>query len=412
MQAELRRNGVIRPPLVDENDTIVAGHAVVAAAKQNGLTRIPVIRVKGLTPEQILAYSIADNRLAEDSHWNDELVLVNIEKLNAAGLDPTASGFELPEIELLQLENDRKFIDEDALPIVRRPISRRGDLWKVGKHLILCGDARSVADFRRLLGTEKAQMVFGDPPFNVRIRKNVSGLGKNRHREFVCASGEMSQSDYTQFLEDVFVNQARFSIPGAVHFTCMDWRHQLEIATAGRVFSSLLNVCVWVKNNGGMGSLYRSQYELIYVFKSGKAPHVNNIELGRHGRNRTNVWEYAGVNSFGAKRDAELAMHPTVKPVEMVADAILDCSHRDGLILDPFGGSGSTAVAAESVGRRSRLMELDPIYVDTAVLRCERAFKCEAVLEGDGRTFKEVQRERQQASSEAAEAPVSIKETA
>lgn len=213
-------------------------------------------------------------------------------------------------------------------------------------------------------------MVITDPPYNVKINGHVSGLGQTHHREFAMASGEMSQSEFTVFLQTAFEMMNANSLEGALHFAFMDWRHMPEILAAGlKVFSDLKNLCVWNKTNGGMGSLYRSKHELVFVFKNGTTSHINNVELGRHGRYRTNVWDYAGANSFKRSRQSGLETHPTVKPVAMIADAIKDCSHRNGLILDPFGGSGTTVIAAERTDRRACVIDLDPYYVDAAVAR-------------------------------------------
>jgi DNA modification methylase len=237
-------------------------------------------------------------------------------------------------------------------------------------------------------------MVFTDPPYNVPISGHVGGLGSIQHREFAMASGEMSQAEFTAFLQSVFGHLATFSVDGAIHFQCMDWRHVPEILAAGTAaYTDLKNICVWAKNNGGMGSLYRSQHEFVFVFKSGTAPHINNVELGRHGRYRTNVWSYAGVNSFGGDR-ADLSLHPTVKPVAMIADAIRDCSHRKGIVLDAFVGSGTTLIAAETTGRRGYGIEIDPLYCDVTIRRLHTVCGLEAVLEGTGQRFAEVESER------------------
>jgi DNA modification methylase len=242
-----------------------------------------------------------------------------------------------------------------------------------------------------LLGEARAQLVFTDPPYNVPIAGHVGGLGSVQHREFAMASGEMSPSEFTAFLTSVFAHLAEFSVDGSIHFQCMDWRHVNEILHAGRnAYSELKNICIWAKNNGGMGSLYRSQHEFVFVFKSGIEPHINNVELGKHGRYRTNVWNYAGVNSFGNDR-SDLALHPTVKPVALVADAIRDCSHRKGIVLDAFAGSGTTLIAAEQTGRRGYAIEIDPLYCDVIIRRLRAVCGLEATLEGTGKSFQEIE---------------------
>ena len=260
---------------------------------------------------------------------------------------------------------------------------------------MICGDATDLDVSQRLLAGESAQMIFTDPPYNVKIDGHVSGLGSVKHREFAFASGEMSEAEFTAFLEKVFSNLVLRAVDGAIHFVCMDWCHLGEVLAAGkRTFSDLKNICVWNKTNGGMGSLYRSQHEMVFVFKSGTAPHINNVELGKHGRYRTNVWTYAGANTFSATRETDLAMHPTVKPVALVADAILDCSRRSGIVLDAFAGSGTTLVAAERTGRRGYGIELDPLYCDTILTRLCTIAKVDARLAATGQTFAEVAAER------------------
>jgi hypothetical protein len=247
-------------------------------------------------------------------------------------------------------------------------------------------------------------MIFSDPPYNVPISGHVGGLGAVQHREFAMASGEMSSAEFTSFLQNVFSHLAAYSVDGSIHFQCMDWRHLQEmLAAGGAAYTDLKNLCVWVKNNGGMGSLYRSQHELVFVFKSGTAPHINNVELGKHGRYRTNVWSYAGVNSFGGDRD-DLSLHPTVKPVAMVADAIRDCSHRKAIVLDAFAGSGTTLIAAEKTGRRGYGIEIDPAYCDVTIRRLHAVCGLDAVLDATGQPFAEIEALRAAAAPTPVEA--------
>ena len=252
-------------------------------------------------------------------------------------------------------------------------MSRVGDLWVLGEHRLLCGDALSSESYARVLGTDKADMMFADPPYNVPVDGHVSGLGAIKHADFAMASGELSPAEFQHFLRTSLGHAASRSINGAIHFVCMDWRHQREIIAAGeQVYSELKNLCVWNKTNAGMGSLYRSKHELIFVFKVGKGAHINNVALGRYGRHRTNVWDYVSQNALNGTAKSKLALHPTVKPVAMIADAIRDCSNRGGLILDPFGGAGTTLIAAERTGRRARVIELNPIFVDVSIERWQR----------------------------------------
>jgi DNA modification methylase len=315
------------------------------------------------------------------------------------------TGFEPAEIDLIlgdwQEASSEPAAPEDqyAEPPEDATVSRPGDLWILGSQRLLCGDARSSEAYKALLGTDRADLIFTDPPYNVPIEGHVSGLGRVHHREFAMASGEMTEVEFTGFLTQVFRAAADVSRDGALHYICMDWRHLFEALSAGRaVYSSFLNLCVWNKDNGGMGSLYRSKHELVLLFKAGTKSHTNNVELGRHGRNRTNVWEYAGVNTFRAGRLDELAMHPTVKPVALIADAIKDASKRSNIILDPFSGSGSTLIAAEKTGRRGHAMEIDPQYVDVAVRRWQRYSGKPAHLNGSGATFEEVAVQRSTSS--------------
>ena len=258
----------------------------------------------------------------------------------------------------------------------------------LGEHRLLCGDALQAETYAHLLGTDKVQMLFADPPFNVPIAGNVSGLGKVKHGNFAMASGELSPAQFQSFLTTSLGHAATRSVDGAIHFVCIDWRHQRELIAAGdHIYNKLLNLCVWNKTNAGMGSLYRSKHELVLVFKVGKAPHINNVALGRYGRHRTNVWDYAGQNALNGTAKSKLSLHPTVKPVAMIADAIRDCSNRGGLVLDPFGGAGTTLIAAERTGRRARVIEIDPIFVDASIKRWQRLTGGTALHADSGQPF-------------------------
>ena len=388
--------GFTSPILVDENNAVLAGHGRLAAAKLIGLREVPTLVVSGLSDAQKRAYLLADNKLAEKAGWDKGTLALELSSLAPllaeAGLDIELTGFEPAEIDsllgdLVDPESDPA--DEPPL-LAKEPISRAGDLWLLGPHRLLCGDARRTSHFRKLMGSDLAAMVFADPPYNVVIR-SVQGRGKIKHSEFAMASGEMLRTEFANFLTETLTLVAEHSAEGSIHYVCMDWRHLEEISTAGKkVYSELKNLVVWSKTNAGQGSFYRSQHELIFVFKHGEGPHTNNFELGQHGRNRSNVWTYAGVNSFRAGRLDELSLHPTVKPVALVADALRDCSRRGDIVLDPFMGSGTTILAAERVGRRAYGLELDPLYVDAAVRRWQAFTKRDAVLEGSGQTFDEV----------------------
>jgi len=390
--------GFNNPVLVDENEMVIAGHGRLEAAKLLGRLVVPTIRLAHLTDQAKAAYILADNRLAELAGWDRDILAIELQNLLDCNLSFELSdiGFETAEVDFLLQEiassTEPDPADEGVNSYAGPAISSRGDLWLIGEHRLYCADALVTGSYETLMAGELAQMAFADPPYNVPIAGHVSGLGKARHDEFVMASGEMSEGEFTRFLSTAFRRMAAFSSDGSIHFVCMDWRHLFELLRAGRIaFSELKNLCVWAKANGGMGSLYRSQHELIAVFKNGSLPHVNNVELGKNGRYRTNVWSYPGMNSFQTDRNEKLAMHPTVKPVAMVGDAILDCSDRGRIILDPFAGSGTTILAAERVGRRCYSLELDPRYVDVALRRVRDIVGIEPVCQQNGRKFSELE---------------------
>jgi DNA modification methylase len=392
--------GFTSPLLIDENNVILAGHARWQAAKEAGLKVIPVIVLRGLSEGKKRAYVLADNKIAELAGYDRLALATELEELSSLlaedDLDLSLTGFEPAEIDNLLADlADPETDPADELPeIAARPVSRKGDLWILGnRHRLLCDDARH-ADYARLMGGEQAAMVFTDPPYNVSVPKTV-GRGRTKHRNFVMAAGEMPPAVYTKFLSDGLSPAAANSVDAALHYVCMDWRHMREMLDAGdSIYSELKNLVVWSKTNAGQGSLYRSQHELIFVYKTGDGSYLNNVELGRHGRNRSNVWTYAGANTFRAGRMADLTAHPTVKPIALVADAIRDCSRRGDVVLDPFVGVGTTILAAERIGRRSYGIEIDPLYVDAAVRRWESFAKRDAILEGTRQTFDEIAQAR------------------
>jgi DNA modification methylase len=398
----IRQFGFTNPVLIDAGGGVIAGHGRIEAANLLGMEEVPTIRLDQMSEAQKRAYVLADNKLAENAGWDRELLALELQYLEELELDfdVTITGFETAEIDLLigELEVSQKADRADQVPAVdasSAAVTRLGDLWLLGKHRLLCSDATKAESFERLLDGAQAQMVFTDPPYNVPIDGNVCGSGAIRHREFMMATGEMSEAQYTSFLTPSFRHLADHSVDGSIHYICIDWRHLFEILSASRaVYSELKNVCVWNKTNAGMGSLYRSKHELVFVFKHGTGKHINNVELGRFGRNRTNVWDYVGVNSLHPGRLDDLAMHPTVKPVALVADAIRDCSHRDAIVLDSFAGSGTTLVAAHKTGRRGYLIELDPVYVDVTVKRFEQLTGETAIHADTGRSFDEMREQR------------------
>jgi hypothetical protein len=292
--AAIRRFGFTNPILIDDANGIVAGHGRVQAATVVGLDQVPTVRLSAMSEAEIRAYVIADNRLAENAGWDRELLGLELQYLTDLDVDfdVTLTGFELPEIDLLigelSVAGDNDPADAAVEVSAGPPVTRPGDLWRIGTHRLICGDSTRSETYQALLGEQRAQLVFTDPPYNVPISGHVGGLGAVQHREFVMASGEMSAAEFTAFLQIVFGHLAAHSVDGSIHFQCMDWRHLQEMLAAGSAaYTDLKNLCVWAKNNGGMGSLYRSQHELVFVFKSGTAPHINNVELGKHGRYRT-----------------------------------------------------------------------------------------------------------------------------
>ena len=383
------------PVAVDAQKNIVCGHARVKAAKLLGLSEVPTIRLEHLSPEQIRAFRITDNKLALNATWDDRLLGEHLRELSEFSLELVdVTGFDTPELDFLiegaapQADKD----DEIPAPQSSRPVSNSGDIWELNGHRIICGNALEESAYQGLMGHDRAAIVITDPPYNVPIDGHVSGLGAIHHREFAMASGEMDEKAFTAFLSQVLGLLARYSLDGSLHYVCMDWRHIYELLKAAEpVYAELKNICVWVKDGPGMGSLYRSQHELVLVFKNGRQPHRNNVKLGKHGRNRSNVWPYPCARSFSRASDEGnlLELHPTVKPVRLVADAILDSTARGDIVLDAFLGSGTTLIAAERTGRRCYALEIDPLYVDTAIRRWQ-AYTGEAAYHTvTGRSFDE-----------------------
>ena len=389
---------------------ILAGHGRVAAAPLAGLTEVPCVRLEEMTPSQKRAYILADNKLALIAGWDDEILANELQTLLSidAEFDLDVIGFTIAGadclIEGLTPEESGDPADDQTLELAKgKPITVLGDLWQLGDGRLVCGSALEDQTYQLLLAGEKAQMVFTDPPYNVPITGHAGNSGKIQHREFDMASGEMSSAQFKQFLVTTCSHLAANSVDGSIHFICMDWRHLPELLAAGETtYMELKNLIVWAKDNGGMGTFYRSRHELILVFKNGTAPHINSFELGQHGRYRTNVWQYRGVNTFKSGRMDELSLHPTVKPVAMIADAIKDVSKRNSVVLDVFGGSGSTLIAAHKTGHRGYLIELDPLYCDLTIRRWQVYAKDDAVLVSTGQTFEEVVTVRQATAAKVA----------
>ncbi len=400
LAAAIREFGFLTPIIVDADGRILAGHGRVEAANLVGLPTVPTIQIAHLTDAQTRLFAIADNQIAALAGWDAEILAAEFRELSISGLDLSVelTGFDTAEIDafidgpVVSLPTD----PADQVPLVldgAKAVTRLGDLWMLGGHRLFCGDTREESSYARILDGENAQMVFIDPPYNVKIRGHVSGLGRAQHREFPMASGEMSDAEFLEFLRQIFRRLVHASTDGSIHYVCIDWRHVFDVLAAGRdIYRELKNIVVWAKTNGGMGAFYRSQHEFIAVFKNGTAPHVNNFGLGENGRYRSNLWTYAGANTFRAGRDEDLATHPTVKPVALVADAIRDCSRRNDIILDAFGGSGTTLIAAEKTGRLARLIELDPLYVDATIRRWQALTGQQATHSETGRSFDQTER--------------------
>lgn len=370
IQASIREFGFTNPILADPEGRLIAGHGRLLAAKAIGMSTVPVIDLDGLSDEQKRVLRLADNKIALNAGWDMEILQTEIAELTTMdiGVDLILSGFSTVEIDVILKGSDDP--DDEIIPAV--PLTPRtcpGDIWILGNHRVGCGDGRDESFLRRVVGEGAAiDVAFLDPPYNVKISGHANAKG--RHREFAMASGEMTQDQFRTFLTETLGVAARVSRNGAVHFVCMDWRHLDDVSAACRnIYGDLLNLCVWNKSNAGMGSLYRSKHELVFVYPVGDAPHLNMVELGKHGRNRTNIWDYASVNSLRGSRREDLALHPTVKPTGLVADAIRDVTRHGDLVLDIFLGSGTTLIAAERTGRSFRGLDIDPAYVDVALER-------------------------------------------
>lgn len=392
----IEKFGFINPILIDENNIIIAGEARLEAARNRGLKQVPFIRLTHLTKAQKRAYRIADNRLAEQGTWSIEKLQIELKEIEIE--DPqislTSTGYDMGEIDVI-LEGKQEKLDSkiNNIPFIadNEIVTQEGDIWQLGSHRIICGNSLKRETLTSLMDGRKADMVFTDPPYNVKINGHVCGAGSVKHAEFKFASGEMTTEEFTKFLHSSFELLCEFSKDGSLHYICMDWRSCKEILIAAEVYDQFKNICVWRKDNAGMGSFYRSQHELVFMFKHGKQPHINNIELGVHGRYLTNVWCYPGVNTPSTENAEKRAMHPTVKPVEMIKDAILDASNRGGIVLDTFLGSGSTLIAADKAGRICYSAELEPKYVDTAIRRYEALGNSKVAIHlATGKTYKEL----------------------
>lgn len=393
----INRVGWLVPIIIDDDNMIVAGHGRLQVARKLGMTEVPVIRAKFVTEMDKRAFALAENRIPELSATDKKMLNDELVVLFEDGYPFEITGFTTADIEFtIPQSKPDGVIETVELPDPNMAaVTRLGDRWIIGPHVIVCGDSRDAAVWEALLGEKRVSLVFADPPYNVPIDGHVSGNGKNKHREFVMGAGEMSPPEFTAFLRAIFRNCVRFSLNGSIHYHAMDWRHMMELMDAADgVYSEHKQLVVWKKNNGGQGAFYRSQHELIFVFKSGKAKHINNFKLGETGRYRTNVVDYAGANTFRKGRDADLEAHSTVKPTALVMDFLLDCSNKGDLVADPCLGSGTTLLAAHHTGRRGAGIELDPLYCDTALSRLSSVTGITPILDGDGRSFAEIATER------------------
>ena len=393
----IKKNGFINPILIDESNVIIGGHARLMAALEAGLETVTVIRIVGRTEVEKKALRLADNAIALDASWDVELVKIELEAISLdAEFDIELTGFTLQRADIILSEGASDPQEEEIPAAPAKPVTRLGDIWILGPHRLGCGDAKDARFLRLVCDGVEVAAAFLDTPYNLRVR-DIGGRGRIKHREFAEASGEMSRPAFIAFLVAVLGACAGVSRNGAVHFVCIDHHHVDELAAAGaEVYGERLNICVWRKSNAGMGGLYRSQHELVFVFRVGDQPHRNNVELGRHGRNRTNCWDYPSVNTFRGSRSQDLALHPTVKPVSLVADAIMDVTLRDEVVLDAFLGSGTTLIACERVGRRFVGGDIDPIYIDVALRRWRTLTGQDPVRVSDGRLFSELEAEAAQ----------------
>lgn len=396
LMASMKMFGFTNPALLDGDNVLIAGHGRVEAARRLGMKTVPVLWIEGLSPDQVRAYRISDNRIAELAGWDEHILAIELQHLTSIDIDFSieVTGWSTAEIDVL-IENAASCEDgEDPAdiipPLAKTAISRPGDLWLMGPHRLLCGSALETGCYERLMQGEKAVLICQDPPWNIAV-KTISGSGKTKHREFVMGSGEMSEAEFRDFLQTQLACNLACVEPGAVFQVFIDWRGVEKVITAGTALGlELINVCVWHKGHGSFGSPWRSAHELIVCFRVPGAPIRDRVKMGQHGRLRSNVWEVPGMGSFGKGREAALAMHPTSKPVRLLTEAIRDVTDRGDIVLDAFMGSGSCLIAAHRTGRIARGLELDPLYVDTIVRRWQDLTGEMATLDGDGRSFADI----------------------
>lgn len=410
VMASIQQFGFIGTIVVDAGLAVIAGLVRLEAARRLGFSELPVIRVDHLTPAQVKAYRVADNKLAEGVTWDDEALRLEFEEILVldSEFELEVVGFSTGELDLVLDPSDRSDpADHSEIVPATVAVARLGDIWQIGSHRLICGDTKDPETWRRLVLGRQAMLIAIDPPYNVAI-DSIMGLGSTRYREFAEASGEMNADQFEQFLGRCLSTMAAHLVAGGLIYSFMDWKHIETLLSAGRGQGyDLFNVAVWNKMKGGMGSFYRSAHELCAVFKKPGNAHINNIELGRHGRNRTNVWDEPGFASFGRDRAKNLVDHPTVKPVALIADILKDASRRGDIVLDGFCGSGTTLIAAEKTGRIAHCVEIDPLYVDVALRRFEERFGTKAIHVQTGLDFAAL-RDRRAAEDNAGEAVPSL----
>lgn len=396
--------GAVVLMVVDESFNLLLGHARYRALKKQGIKTVKVVVVTGLSDAKKRALVLAENKISENGRWNRKALAHELtelrEMLVLEGISLDVTGFAAVEVDQIVIdmeekssEPDDEISDEMASAL---HVTKRGDVWRLGDHVIACDDARDVDVVRRLVGQNRIAAAFLDMPYN-RVGRDIGGRGETKHPDFAMASGELTESEFRQFMKDSLSSAAAIARNGAVFYCCMDWRSIAPLIDVlhdlGReVGGEMLNLAVWVKNNAGQGSFLRSQHELIAVFRVGDDAHLNNVQKGRFGRSRTNVWHYAGMSSFGAGRLDDLRNHPTPKPVALVIDAFRDCTRRDDYVLDTFCGSGTTLLAAERIGRRAVCMEIEPRYVDLSIRRWQAYSGKDAIHVESGQTFNELAR--------------------
>lgn len=376
--------GLMVPILKNKNNELITGEGRYLALKELGCSYIASLTIENLSAEILRAYRIADNQLTRSTEFDYSVLNQEFKFLydyKILGTDLGFSALQIDKIYNYQIESPKQTPSkepEEVLELKDADIPERvkaGDLWRAGDSFILCANSLKTDSFKYLMQGELAKLVLTDSPYNVPVSGHICGNGKIKHQEFKMASGEMSDEEFEKnFVTPYMGNCIKYSQNGSLHYHFIDWRGLRIFLNVGyKLYSDLKNICVWAKSNGGgMGSLYRSQHEMVCVFKNGDAPHINNVELGKNGRNRTNVWEYPGIRANTPESLELLRLHPTVKPTALLYDILLDVTNQNDIVLDCFGGSGSTLIAAYRSRRRARIIEISPHYCDVILWRWEK----------------------------------------